>query len=70
MNTTKAGDWHAARRKGVRLPQHMLPDDEPQELFCELCGEEATANDFCATVGMVICPRCVETELENACASH
>lgn len=66
MTTTKAGDWFAARRKGVRLPQHMLPDDEPQILTCEICDTEpCSGDDWSDTAQMVVCQFCLETLAEQ-----
>lgn len=38
--TTQAGDWLEARRRGDRLPEHVLPVDQLSgDLLCPLCGE-------------------------------
>ncbi|RAK52100.1 hypothetical protein [Phenylobacterium deserti] len=28
--------------------------------FCDLCGQPATADDFCEAVSLVVCPTCIE----------
>lgn len=38
----------------------------PQELYCEDCGEQASADDWIDGLQALICPRCLESYLENA----
>ena len=53
---------------GSKQPAHAPDaDGTRQELWCEWCGEPATADDWSYVAQAVICPRCLE-ELTYASA--
>lgn len=37
----------------------------PQQLYCESCDEPATADDWIAGLGAVICPTCLERLMDT-----
>lgn len=39
------------------------PISRAAPIACDLCGDAAEADDFNATAGMTICPRCLEDML-------
>lgn len=46
-------------------PSHAAaPSASVRDVWCELCSEPATADDFNDAAGMVICPRCIEDMLD------
>lgn len=57
---TKARDWYEAKRRGERLKEHELPDEE----HCDLCACKMQPDpDTLEASGMNICPACMEQML-------
>lgn len=54
--TTQAGDWWAAKKRGQRLPEHLLR--------CDYCDAPAEPDDLIEAIAEIICPTCIEDHLQ------
>jgi len=59
-------------RIAARYPHVLfaLGDSAPQELYCEECGEDATADDWIAALGALLCPLCLERLMDSTMESR